>query len=292
MDFAAIDVETANADLSSICQIGVVTFQNGQIVHRWQTLVNPNDYFSSVNIAIHGIHESDVAEAPSFPEVHAKLHELLTAPVVACHTTFDRTAIHSVHEKHDLPMPKIVWLDTARVVRRTWPDRARAGYGLGPVAKMLGIDFQHHNAEEDARAAGEILLHAIKESGLSLEKWLFRAKQPIHPSGAHSSAPIARDGNPEGPLLGEVAVFTGALSLPRRTAADLAAAAGCEVQSGVTKKTTLLIVGDLDITKLAGHAKSSKQRKAEENIEKGQQIRILRESDFRLLLETAQKIDV
>ena len=83
---------------------------------------------------------------------------------------------------------------------------------------------------------------------------------------------------PEGALYGEILVFTGALEIPRREAADLAAVIGCQVASGVTKKTTLLVVGDQDIEKLAGRDKSSKHRKAEELIEKGTPIRILKES--------------
>ena len=72
--------------------------------------------------------------------------------------------------------------------------------------------------------------------------------------------------------------------MPRREAADLAAAAGCEVADSVSKPTTLLIVGDQDIRHLAGQEKSSKHRKAQSMIENGQPIRILRETDFRLLL--------
>jgi DNA polymerase-3 subunit epsilon len=80
-------------------------------------------------------------------------------------------------------------------------------------------------------------------------------------------------------------VFTGALSLPRREAADLAAQAGCSVDGGVTKETTLLIVGDQDVRRLApGQVKSSKQVKAEQLIARGQPIRILRETDFQLLI--------
>lgn len=69
--------------------------------------------------------------------------------------------------------------------------------------------------------------------------------------------------------------------MPRREAADVAARAGCEVDGGVTKTTTLLIVGDQDVSRLAaGQSKSSKHLKAEMLIAKGQPIRILRESDF------------
>jgi DNA polymerase-3 subunit epsilon len=92
---------------------------------------------------------------------------------------------------------------------------------------------------------------------------------------------ITRTGNPNGALAGEVAVFTGMLSMPRREAADLVAEAGCEVDASVTKHTTLLIVGDQDVMRLAvGQMKSCKHLKAESLIGKGQSIRILRETDF------------
>ena len=48
--FNAIDVETANADRASICQIGIVHVQDGVVVDRWQTLVNPEDWFDPWNV--------------------------------------------------------------------------------------------------------------------------------------------------------------------------------------------------------------------------------------------------
>ncbi len=289
MNFVSIDVETANADLASICQIGLARFSNGQLGDKWESLVDPEDYFDGMNVAIHGIDESTVADAPKFPDVSSILSRQLIETVVVSHTAFDRTAIAAVFTKYGIDLPNITWLDTARVVRRTWLDLSQRGYGLANVAERLGIEFQHHNAAEDARAAGEILVHAIKESGLSLDEWLVRVKRPIGASsGSGSSYQIIRDGSPEGPLYREVAVFTGTLSLPRREAADIAASAGCQVAGSVTKATTLLIVGDQDIRKLAGHEKSSKHRKAEQLISNGQPIRVLRETDFRSLVAIAE----
>jgi len=162
------------------------------------------------------------------------------------------------------------------VVRRAWPNFAHSGYGLANVASALGVKFKHHNAVEDARAAGEVFVHAMAQTGLTLSEWLVRVAQPINPEAGC----IAREGNPEGPLAGEVVVFTGTLSLPRREAANLAASAGCSVEESVNKRTTLLVAGDQDVRCLAGHEKSSKHRKAEELISKGYGIRILSEGDF------------
>lgn len=283
MDFISIDVETANADLASICQIGVVRFKNGEIIDTWQTLIDPEDYFDMVNVSIHGIDEDTIADAPKFPDISDVLAMHISGAVVVSHTVFGRRAIAAAFGRYGIAAPQSAWLDTAKVVRRTWSAFSQRGYGLASVAEKLGIKFQHHNALEDARAAGEVLVHAVRTTGMTLAQWFERVKRPINESSAQITH-ITRQGNPEGPLLGEVVVFTGALSMPRREAADLAAAAGCEVMASVTKATTLLVVGDQDIRKFNGHEKSTKHRKAEELISKGQQIRILRETDFRMLV--------
>ena len=53
MDFVAIDVETANADMASICQIGLAKFKDGKLVEEWSSLVDPEDYFDFINVDIH-----------------------------------------------------------------------------------------------------------------------------------------------------------------------------------------------------------------------------------------------
>jgi DNA polymerase III subunit epsilon len=275
--FTVIDFETANADLASICQIGIVTFVDGAVTEQWEQLVNPEDYFDSFHVTIHGITEDDVMEAPLFPKVFAECVNRLSGAVVVSHTHFDRCALEAAASQHGLECPALVWLDSARVVRRAWPDRyARSGYGLTNVANDLGIDYRPHNAAEDARAAGLVLLKAMAATGLSVGEWIIRAGQPITPSTSKGGL----ETNVEGPLFGEVMCFTGALIMPRREAAAVAAAAGCAVVHGVTKQTTVLVVGDQDARKLAGNKISSKHRKAEQLIAAGHPLRIITERDF------------
>ncbi|MEO2015364.1 MAG: exonuclease domain-containing protein [Fuerstiella sp.] len=283
MKFIALDVETANADLASICQIGIAIFADDGSVEQWESLVDPEDEFDSFNIRLHGIDESSVVDAPTFPSLAEAFVEMLSDTVVVHHTHYDKAAIGQVFRKYDLEPPTVRWLDSARVVRRTWSQFSQRGYGLGPVTEHLGIEFKHHDAAEDARAAGEILLHAVRETGMSLDEWMVRVGKPIasRPSRAgEESHYVSREGNPEGPLFGEAVVFTGTLSMTRSEAADHASAAGCDVKGAVSKKTTLLVVGDQDIRKLSGHKKSTKHRKAEELILTGHPIRILCEADF------------
>lgn len=285
MNFVAIDVETANSDLSSICQVGVACFSDGGLHNSWESLVNPEDFFDPINISIHGIDEEMVRSSPTWDEVYSRVTLYLQGKVVVSHTAFDRVAVLQACEKSNHAVCECQWLDSARVVRRAWPMFAQSGYGLANVAAKFGIKYRQHDALEDARCAGEILLRAITESGLNINERLERVKQPI---GSSSTGQITRHANPEGSLHGEVLVFTGQLAIPRREAADAAAAAGCEVAAGVTKHTTLLVVGDEDVRKLAGRDKSSKHRKAEELIAKGQHIRIISESDFQRITEPEQ----
>lgn len=276
MDFVVIDVETANADLSSICQVGIASFRDGDLVDTWVSLVNPEDYFSPINISIHGIDEYQVENAPTWKEVFPHIRSLLQGRIVVSHTPFDRAALARACERASLAGCGCTWLDSARVVRRAWREFSRSGYGLSNVAAHFGVEYKAHDALEDARCAGLLLLRAVAETGLSPEQWLIRVAQPIDPTGCLHT----RDGNPDGELFGEVLVFTGRLLIPRSEAADAAAAAGCRVDGGVTKHTTMLVIGDQDLRRLAGHEKSSKHVKAEQLIGNGQQIRILGESDF------------
>jgi DNA polymerase-3 subunit epsilon len=65
----------------------------------------------------------------------------------------------------------------------------------------------------------------------------------------------------------------------------MAAMAGCKVVDSVSKKVTILVVGDQDLRLTNGHAKSTKHRKAETLIAAGASIRIVRESDFLMLMD-------
>jgi DNA polymerase-3 subunit epsilon len=92
LDFVALDVETANADMASICQIGMAKCAAGQLVEEWASLIDPEDYFDFINVSIHGITEADVVGAPTFPEVVNTVGRLLNNTICVSHTHFDRVA--------------------------------------------------------------------------------------------------------------------------------------------------------------------------------------------------------
>ena len=279
MNFVAIDVETANADYSSICQIGIAIFNNGKVVEKFKTLINPEDYFDPFNVSIHGITEKDVKNAPTFNQFYKELNFFLEDKIVIHHMPFDRIAINRACDCYGLEHIKPKWLDSAKIVRRTWTNFARSGYGLSNIADYLNLKFEHHDALEDAITAGLVVIKASEISNLTIEEWFKRVGQPIF-TYKNGSTTIYLDGNPEGQLFGQNLVFTGALSIPRSEAGIIASKIGCKVTNSVTKTTTMLVVGIQDDTKLAGYEKSSKHRRAEELIKSGIIIRILSENDF------------
>ncbi|MBI5261715.1 MAG: transposase [Bradyrhizobium sp.] len=292
-DFIALDVETANADFGSICSIGLVHFRDGTVFKSLTILVDPEDEFDPINIGIHGIRPEHVSGKPTMAKVFPVISAALQDTAIVHHSPFDRTALARAADRYGTGGLPCFWLDTLQVARRTWDGfRHNGGYGLANLAGAFGIEFKHHDAAEDARAAGLLLLRAVTEGGVTLQQWVDdlgyastkstapkRIKRPIYPN-----TKVARKGDGDGPILGETVVFTGELQIARDAAASLASIAGADVADGVTKKTTILVVGDQDLRLTRGQAKSSKHRKAEAMIASGATIRIVGESDFMLMV--------
>lgn len=280
--FFALDVETANPDYSSICQIGIAEFRDGEMLGSWKILVNPEQYFDDFFTSIHGIDEATVQDAPKFPEVADQLSKMLKGHRVIHHMPFDRCALNRACESYLLEQLDVQWMDSAKMVRRHWNKFAGKGYGLGNITNHLGIGFLAHDAMEDAIAAGKVVSHILSESGFSITEWAKKIQQPITPRNyERASISFKSAGNPEGPMFGESVVFTGTLSRPRSEMAKMAVQAGCDVQDGVNMKTTILVGGFQTAYRLAGNDKSSKQRKAEQLKQKGQSIQIFSEEDFK-----------
>ena len=170
--FNAIDVETANADPSSICQIGIVRIRDGEIKEQLSLLVNPEQGFNPVNVRLHGIEEAWVRDSETLPQVALRLRRLLEGAVLVSHTEFDRVALDGAMRRYGLAPIRATWLDSAKIARRAWPEKFGRRWSLAVVAGSLGITFRHHDAVEDARAAGEIVLRACRHTELDIDGWL------------------------------------------------------------------------------------------------------------------------
>ena len=172
LTFNAIDVETANSNPASICQIGIVRVRDGVIKEQLSLLVDPEAPFSDFNVRLHGINADTVKGSATLPQIYEKLRRILEGRPLVSHTAFDRGALDGAAERYGLRPIRAAWLDSSVIARRAWPGRYRYRWNLAFVAGSLGIAFRHHDAAEDARAAGEIVLRACQSSGMDIDALL------------------------------------------------------------------------------------------------------------------------
>jgi len=158
--FFALDVETANNDRGSICQIGVACVCPDNSIETWVTYVDPQvDRW--VFTYLHGISARTVKGAPTFAEVLPVLRDALAGQIVYQHSGFDRSAVAAACGNSGLNIPQWDWCDSVHVARAAWPElRGNGGHGLASLKQHLGLEFDHHDAGEDARAAAEVVLLA------------------------------------------------------------------------------------------------------------------------------------
>ena len=69
-DFAAIDFEGANGEVTSACSMGIVIVRDDEIMERFYSLMKPvPNKYDFWTTKVHGITYKDTNHAPLFPEV-------------------------------------------------------------------------------------------------------------------------------------------------------------------------------------------------------------------------------
>ncbi len=200
-EFTAIDLETANPDAFSICQIGIAHYLDGELAGEWMSYIDPQANFNPDNIAVHGITAAVVRGWPKLPEVAGRLHEMLNGRIVVSHSQFDRVALEQAFDRHKIPRLNCVWLDSTLVARRAWEGFSKRGFGLENLCRILGYRYQRHDALGDAKAAGVVVLAAIEQTGIGLNRWLRQVELPIDegpclPIRALTALPADEDAEP------------------------------------------------------------------------------------------------
>jgi DNA polymerase-3 subunit epsilon len=169
--FVALDVETSCNDVASICQIGIACVRTDGEIECWAMYVNPEQQFDAFNIKLHGIGPKTVAKSPTFPQLWPHLYRVLNLHHLVQHSNFDKAAISAACRKYSLPSPRLSWSDSVRIARQAWPEfKGNGGHGLAHLKSALALEFTHHDAGEDARAAAEVVLRAETHLGTRFEQ--------------------------------------------------------------------------------------------------------------------------
>ncbi len=185
MNFAAIDFETATAARNSACSVAVVEVRDGQLYDSYYTLIQPPaNRYNWFNTRIHGITREDTANVPGFADIWAKLRTHLEGRIVVAHnSSFDMSVLRACLTESGLPAPMFSYCDTVKISQKVWPELEN--HKLDTVGSFLHIDFNHHNALDDARTCAAIPIYAGAELAVdSLERLTRQLGVNVRPFGA------------------------------------------------------------------------------------------------------------
>jgi DNA polymerase-3 subunit epsilon len=167
LPWAVIDFETTGFDdsVDRVVEVGVVCFQAGAVTAQHNFLVQPGMLIPESAIAVHGITDAMVAEAPRFEQIAEELRAALHGHLpVAYNANFDRKFLHTEMRRAgvrgaELPPaldPAVTWLDPLVWVRELMADEKSKR--LGDICERLGIPLNDaHRAWADAEATGKVL---------------------------------------------------------------------------------------------------------------------------------------
>ncbi|WP_167382091.1 exonuclease domain-containing protein [Corynebacterium suranareeae] len=161
LDFVGFDVETANDDWGSICQIGLVKYKDGLEETSVSWLCSPPEslnFFNEINIGIHGITPEMVADQPRFADLVPQMVDFVgDLPLVAHNAQFDFTALSRACAASGIDVPEMIYGCSLTLARN---EKLQVeNHKLPTVASHLGFELKnHHDATEDARACAAIAI--------------------------------------------------------------------------------------------------------------------------------------
>lgn len=167
----AIDFETANEQQTSVCSVGAVLFENGEIVRSFYSLIHPEpDYYKWFCQQVHGLGHSDTDDAPVFPEVWKALEkeigqgmsiEQMNIPLVAHNSRFDEGCLKAVFRVYGMTYPDYEFKDTLCASRRFF-GKSLPNHQLHTVSEACGYILEnHHHALADAEACAYIAMKIL-----------------------------------------------------------------------------------------------------------------------------------
>ncbi|WP_047152590.1 ATP-dependent DNA helicase DinG [Aneurinibacillus tyrosinisolvens] len=164
--FLVVDFETTGnrpKDGDKIIQIGAVLLENGEIVDRFATLVNPQMEIPPFIEKLTGITDEMVAGAPLIEDALPALLKMLSGAAFVAHNVFfDLSFLQNALTDAGYNPFTGPLLDTVELSRLLLPGQE--GYRLSDLSVGLDIDHDRpHQADSDAEATALLLLQLIQK---------------------------------------------------------------------------------------------------------------------------------
>lgn len=171
-DFVVFDLETTGAKCPPcrVTEIGAYRIESGQIVGEFQTLVNPETSIPPFIVALTGITDAMVRNAPKFAEVIPDFLDFIGDAVLVAHNAhfdirFLNNEIGRIYDGYRVANPHLC---TVQLSRKLLPQIEN--HRLHTVADYYSIRIENrHRAGDDAFATAKIfvnLLEQLKDMGV------------------------------------------------------------------------------------------------------------------------------
>ena len=171
-----LDTETTGLDYTKerMVEFAGVRLENGKIKDEFQTLINPEQHIRKSSIAIHGITQDMVQDAPTEAEVMPKILEFIgDYPIVAHNAIFDYNYLNEACKRttgNELQNERI---DSQFMFKELYPELESCG--LEALTKKFNVQLtNHHRAMADAMSLA-IAYPQLKK--LYLQKYDWETKQ-------------------------------------------------------------------------------------------------------------------
>ena len=171
-----LDTETTGLDYTKekMVEFAGVRLENGKVKDEFQTLINPKQHIRKSSIAIHGITQDMVEDAPTENDVMPKIIEFIgDYPIVAHNAIFDYTFLNEASLRvtgKALENPRI---DTQQMFKEVYPELE--SHGLEALTNKFNVELNnHHRAMADAMG---LALAYPKLKKLYLQKYDWEVKQ-------------------------------------------------------------------------------------------------------------------
>ncbi len=146
-----LDTETTGLDYTreKIIEFAAVRLENGKIKDEFQTLINPQQHIRKSSMAIHGISEDMVKDAPTEEEILPAILDFIgDYPIVAHNAIFDYSFLNEASLRVCNKSLSNVRIDTQQMFKEVFPDLE--AHGLEALTRRFNVEFtKHHRAMAD-----------------------------------------------------------------------------------------------------------------------------------------------
>lgn len=161
-----IDTETTglSARFNRIIEIGFIKVEDGKIIERFSSLINPKQRLSSKITQITGITQKEVDEAPVFEEIFEQFDSKLKGYHLIAHwASFDLSFFESEYYKLDKDFKHKLYCSVL-MSRRLYPFFRH--HNLDSLIQRFNLSIQRrHRAFDDAELIYQFLKCAAREHG-------------------------------------------------------------------------------------------------------------------------------